>query len=115
MDNIFFILIFLIGVFISAVSQVLLKQSANKSYSSKIKEYANIRVTTAYGLFVGAALLSIIAYSRIALSLGAALESSGYVFVLAMGVLVLKEKVAPRKILGVILIVTGIVLASVFR
>ncbi|MCL1918383.1 MAG: multidrug ABC transporter [Peptococcaceae bacterium] len=110
-----FILIYLVSVFIASVSQVLLKQSADKPYESKIKEYLNWRVIMAYTLFFGAALLSIVGYSRLELSLGAALESAGYIFILGMGVLILKEKLSAKKVAGVMLIVVGIVLASIFR
>lgn len=46
-----YILMFLLGVTISDVSQLLLKTSAAKSYKSKIREYANVRVATTYALF----------------------------------------------------------------
>jgi uncharacterized membrane protein len=115
MSDGWFILIYLASVFIASVSQVLLKQSADQTYASKLREYLNWRVMVAYTLFFGAALLSIVGYSRLALSWGAALESAGYVFILGMSVLILKEKLSVKKVAGVVLIVAGIVLASVFR
>ena len=39
--------ILLAGVFISAISQVMLKKSAMKSYDSKLKEYLNPMVISA--------------------------------------------------------------------
>ena len=42
----------LLGTFISAISQVLLKKSAMKTYSSRIREYLNPQVITAYVIFV---------------------------------------------------------------
>jgi multidrug transporter EmrE-like cation transporter len=115
MDNLGYLFLFLAGVFISAVSQILLKQSANKVHSTRLREYLNFRVLFAYVLFFVAALISILAYTRIALSLGAVLESAGYIFVLGMGVSILKEKLSGTKIAGMILIMTGILLVSVFR
>ena len=44
-------LILLFGVFISALSQVILKKAANKTYDSRIKEYANPQVIIAYFIF----------------------------------------------------------------
>lgn len=47
----------LTGVFVSAVSQVMLKKAALKKYDSKIKEYLNPLVIFAYILFVGTTFL----------------------------------------------------------
>ena len=44
--------ILLLGTFISAVSQVILKKAAEKTHPSKIKEYLNFPVIFAYSLFV---------------------------------------------------------------
>ena len=57
--------ILLAGVFISAISQVMLKKSAMKSYDSKLKEYLNPMVISAYLMFVGTTFLSIVAYKTI--------------------------------------------------
>ena len=43
----------LAGTFFTAISQVLLKQSANKKYSNPLLEYLNWRVIVAYGIFSG--------------------------------------------------------------
>ena len=59
--------ILLAGVFISAISQVMLKKSAMKSYDSKLKEYLNPMVISAYLMFVGTTFLSIVAYKGIPL------------------------------------------------
>ena len=47
-------LIMLAGTFFSAISQVLLKQSANMEYKNPLREYLNWRVILAYGIFFGA-------------------------------------------------------------
>ena len=54
--------VLLLGVFIAAVSQVMLKKEAMKEHSSASKEYLNPLVIFAYVLFVGTTFLSIIAY-----------------------------------------------------
>ena len=48
----------LAGTFFTAISQVLLKQSANKKYSHPLLEYLNWRVIVAYGIFFGVLLLN---------------------------------------------------------
>ena len=50
--------ILLLGVFISAISQVMLKKAAMKTYDSPIKEYLNPLVIIAYMMFVGTTFLS---------------------------------------------------------
>ena len=55
-------LLLLLGVFISAISQVMLKKAALKTYDSKVGEYLNPLVISAYALFVCTTFLSIFAY-----------------------------------------------------
>ncbi len=60
----------LLGVFLGAVSQVMLKKAALKKYPSKLREYLNLLVVTAYVIFVGTTLISVYAYRVVPLSLG---------------------------------------------
>ena len=99
----------LFGVFISAISQVLLKKSANKKYDSFIKEYLNAPVIIAYTIFVAATLLSIVAYKVIPLSMGPVLEATSYIYVTIFGVTIFKEKMNAKKIVALGLIILGIV------
>ena len=66
--RIIFSLIFLAGVFISSISQILLKKSTEKQYSSKIREYLNPKVMFSYMVFFGATLCTIWSYTVIPLS-----------------------------------------------
>ena len=43
----------LLGVFLSAISQVMLKKAALRQYPNKIREYLNPLVIIAYTIFVG--------------------------------------------------------------
>lgn len=113
MDNyITFIFIFIVSVFISSVSQVLLKKSANKEYETLKDEYLNPRVIIAYALFFGATLVTVLAYRFVPLSLGPVLEALGYVFVGILGYAVLKEKLSPKGIMGMLSIVVGVFLCA---
>lgn len=109
-EKILFALIFVAGVFISSVSQILLKKSAEKEYPGKIREYLNVRVIFAYIIFFGATLCSILAYKKIPLSLGPILEAGGYFFVAVLSRLFLKEKITKKKMLGLSVIIIGIVI-----
>ena len=54
------ICILILSVFIASVSQILLKISANKTYSSRIREYLNVYVIFGYGLLFLSTLLTMI-------------------------------------------------------
>ena len=105
-------LVLLCGVFISAISQVILKTSAMKTYDSPIKEYMNPLVIFAYVLFVGTTFLSIIAYRVIPLSMGPVLEATSYMYVMIFGVTIFKEKINARKLFSLAFIIAGILVYS---
>lgn len=111
-EKILFSLIFVFGVFISSISQILLKKSAKREYPNKIREYLNARVIFAYIIFFAATLCSILAYTIIPLSLGPILESAGYIFVAVLSWLFLKEKITKQKMLGLSIIIIGIIIYS---
>lgn len=98
----------LFGVFISAVSQVLLKKAAQKHYDMWWKEYLNPFVVIAYGIFFGATFCSILAYKVVPLSLGPILEATSYLYVTIFGVTIFHEKLNRNKIIALGLIITGI-------
>lgn len=111
-EKVLFSLIFILGVFISSISQIILKKSAQINYGSKIKEYLNPKVIFAYIIFFGATLCSVWAYTVIPLSLGPILESAGYIFVAVLSWLFLKEKITKQKLLGLSVIIIGIIIYS---
>ena len=104
---------FLFSVFISSVSQIMLKASAEKEYDSKIKEYLNLPVITAYGLFFLSTVATVFAYKYVNLSLGPVLEATGYIWVTLLGSLILKEKVGKKKIAGLAVIIVGIIVFNI--
>lgn len=99
----------LLGVLVSAVSQVMLKKSASREHSSVVREYLNPLVIFAYALFVGATLLSVLSYRGIPLSMGPILDATGYLWVTLFGVTIFHERMSARKLLALALIVCGIV------
>lgn len=104
--------IFLFGVFISSVAQVLLKKAAMRSYASRLREYLNPLVITAYTIFLLSTLLTMLAYRVVPLSLGPILEATSYVYVTAFGVLIFKERLTPKRVVALGLIVVGIAVYS---
>ena len=106
---IFYSAILIFSVFISAFSQVLLKKSALKTYSSFLREYLNIYVVPAYAIYFLAVFLDLIALRKVPVAFVPVAEASSYVFVLIFGRIFFKENFSKRKILAMILIMAGIV------
>ncbi|WP_036977713.1 EamA family transporter [Pseudobutyrivibrio sp. MD2005] len=107
-----FALIMLTGTFIASVSQIVLKKAAEKEYPSKIAEYLNPMVMGAYVFFFGASLCSMLGYRAVPLSIGPILEATGYIWVAILGKIFLGEKISKKKGLGLVVIIAGIIIAS---
>jgi len=108
-----YIAVFLAGVLISSVSQIILKKSAVAEHESFMKEYLNSRVIGAYSIFIVATFCTIYAYKAVPLSMGPVLESSQYIFVAVLSYIFLKEKISRRKLTGLIIIIAGIIVFSI--
>lgn len=112
-DLVLYMGIFIIGVFISSASQIVLKKSAQKKYPNKIREYLNVRVIVAYIVFFLATFFGLYAYKVVPLSYGPILESTGYIFVAVLSWIFIKEKITLKKGIGIATIIIGIVIYSV--
>ena len=111
-NKIVFILIYLAGIFVSSVAQILLKKSAGKKYANVIKEYLNPYVIISYAIFFGATFCSIYAYKGIPLSFGPILAAMQYVFIAVLSRIFLKEKIGVKKFIGLSVIIAGIIVYS---
>lgn len=100
------------AVFMGAVSQVLLKFSAGKPYPSRIKEYMNPLVITAYAMFFASSLLAVIAYRGIPLSVGAVIDALGYVYITMFGFIFFRERPTKRKLAALSLIIAGMMICT---
>lgn len=114
MNKLVFVLIYLTGVFVSAIAQILLKKSAGKTYENKIREYLNPYVIISYSIFICATFCTIFAYSGIPLSFGPILAASEYIFVAVLSRTILKEKINKKKIIGLAVICLGIIVFTAF-
>jgi small multidrug resistance pump len=103
-----YIAVFVFSVFISSVSQIMLKTSTKTEYQRVIDEYLNPRVIVAYIIFFCSSLLTIFAYKYVPLSMGPVLEASGYIFVTVLGYFCLHETIGKKKALGMVCILAGI-------
>ena len=103
-------IILFLSVFISAISQILLKKSALKKWKNPLREYLNLYVITAYTIFFTAVFLDLLALRKVNLSLVPVAEASSYIFVIILSRIFLKEKLSKLKALAILLIMTGIIL-----
>lgn len=111
-EQILYSAVLLFGVLVSALSQVLLKKSAQKKYASRLREYLNPYVIIAYIIFFSATIFTVIAYKVVPLSMGPILQATSYIYVTIFGVVFFKEKINKQGILGLALIILGIVMFS---
>ena len=102
--NRMFMLLMLAGTFFTAISQVLLKQSANKKYSNPLLEYLNWRI------FFGVLLLNTWCYTKVDMRFGPVIDTAAYVFVLIFSRVILNEKITKGKLVGNLLIIAGILI-----
>ncbi|MCM8710184.1 EamA family transporter [Clostridium sp. SYSU_GA19001] len=99
----------MLAVILTAFSQILLKKSANKKYTSFLREYINFRVIFSYGLFFITMLLNTISLKTIGLKDIQVYMALSYLFVLIFSRIMLGEKITKRKLIGNIIIVFGII------
>ena len=105
-----FILIMLAGTFFSAISQILLKQSANIKYDNPIREYLNFRVILSYTIYMLILLLNTWCYTKVDMRFGPVIDTAAYVFVLIFSRVILNEKITKGKLVGNLLIIAGILI-----
>ena len=100
--------ILLLSVLIASFSQILLKKSTEKTYSSLLREYMNFYVICGYGMMFLSMFLTIIAYAGMEFTNVQIVEATGYVMVLVLSYFFFREKITKRKVLGMIFIFAGI-------
>ena len=107
-----YIIVWIISVLISSIAQVMLKAEADKKHESRLKEYLNPMVITAYGIFFLSTFLTMYALKYVPLTYSPIIEPLSYIFVPVIGVLVLKEKISRRRMLGIAVMMVGIAVFS---
>jgi drug/metabolite transporter (DMT)-like permease len=97
------------SITLSAISQVLLKKSSADVKKSIIYEYLNVKVISAYFIYLVTALLVVYAYTGIEYRLGTILGTLSYLLFMLCGRIFFKEKITPRRIIGNCVIIAGVV------
>lgn len=101
-----------LSVFVAAVSQILLKQSAQTEHKNIIFKFLNWRVIVSYTLLLGTTVLNVFAYRGIELKVTPMIESTGIIWVTILAVFWLGEKPSKRTILSIVVTIIGIIVFS---
>ncbi len=104
-----YVLILVFSVFVASCSQILLKIASGKEHDSIIKEYLNPQVIIGYGMMFASTILTILAFKGLDYKNGPIIESVGYIFIMILSRIFLKEKITLKKVIGNLLILVGIV------
>ena len=101
----------MLGVFLSSVSQIFFKKSADKTgkETSFSKQYLNVYVIAGYFLLFLSMLIPLYVLRFIELKYVAVIESLAYVFVMLLSTVFLKEKITKRMFFGNALIILGVI------
>lgn len=100
----------LLSVLVAGFSQILLKKSAQKTYSSIIREYLNPYVIIGYGMMVVSTVLTVAAYTGLDYKNGPVIEALGFPLIMILSRVFFEEKITKKKLLGNSLILLGIII-----
>ncbi len=103
-----YMILLVLSVVVASLSQILLKKSASKTYSSVLREYLNPYVIIGYGMMVVSTLLTVGGYAGLEYKNGAVVESLGFVLVMLLSRFFFGEKITRKKLIGNALILLGI-------
>lgn len=107
-----YIAVWIVSVLISSVAQCMLKVEANKSHETRLKEYLNPMVISAYAIFFLSTFLTMYALKYVPLTYSPVIEPLSYIFVPVIGVLMLREKISKRRLAGMAVMLVGIAIFS---
>ncbi len=97
------------SVLIASFSQVMLKMAANKEHASFVMEYMNPITIGAYMILAVSMLMTRYGLKFVDYSFWSPiLESMSYILAPLFGVLLLKEKISRRRILGFAIMLVGV-------
>lgn len=104
----------LVSAFTTAISQIMLKVSANKKHRHFIFEYLNPYVILSYAGYVAVLVINVIIYTKIDYRFGVVINSLSTVLIMVLSRLILKETLTNKKLIGNALIILGIACFSLF-
>lgn len=110
---IFSLFLVFLAVFLTGISQVLLKIGSayqGKRKDSVLAAYLNQPTLFAYGLLLFISMISVIALKEIPLKVFYAIASLNYIVVIGFSHLILKERISKKMVIALGLIVCGVLI-----
>ena len=102
----------ILASFLTALSQIHLKTQANTTGGKGFwAKFLNLRVIASYGLLFLTLAINQVAYRHIPLAVMPCITATSFIWVFVLGILVLKEKVSRRRLLGVAIIIAGVIIS----
>lgn len=114
MNSFWAVLLILATALLSAVSQLMLKRSADLPHKNVVREYLNILVVGAYAIMFFNMIVNMVALAYLPLKVVTAIGTASYVIVILLSRLALREKIGAKKLLGMALIIAGILVFTLF-
>lgn len=108
MNNIVYILLFVLSIVIASFSQIILKKGAEEK-----NIYINKFTIVGYTLMVISTLFTLVGYKGVNLTLSGILQGLSFVFVPIFSLIFLKEKINKKTIIGIVVIILGIIIYSI--
>ena len=106
-----YILLAVFNVLMASFAQMLLKKSATLGHTSFVQEYLNGWVIGGYFIMGASLLINIFAMSKgVQLKELSVVESFSYLFVPLLSALFFNETISKRKVLAIVMIMSGVVL-----
>lgn len=108
--NIYYFIV-IAGVLVSALSQILLKKSAQKKHKHPIRQLLNPHVIIAYSIFLLVMMMNVFALSKgVNVKDIPVMESLSYIFIPTFSYLFFSEKISKKHQISILLIIVGIVI-----
>lgn len=103
----------IIATFFNAVSQIILKKSAEKTKEMKFfQKFLNKSILIAYIIFGLVCLINIYAYRGVDFKYGGSINAIGQIFVLVLSASFCNERLSKNRVVGSVLITLGILIYS---
>ena len=103
-----YMLVKIAATVLAALSQIMLKISANREYKNKLFIMLNPLVIISYGIFFITMVMSVYSLKGMSISLGNVVESINYILIPVLSYIFLKEKINRTQFIGIIVIIIGI-------
>lgn len=100
------------SVIIASFAQILLKKSAEVKAESFIKKFLNIKVVSSYMLLFMSMFINTFVLRHLELKILPCITATSFLWILLFSYLFLGEKPSKNKVIGMIMIVVGVIVAQ---